>query len=324
MLALRMGDALLTYSVEPTAVPCSASDTQLSVVDVTIMASNGTGLPVHVSEIDFEIAGGGWQAPQSLTWDPTSIAAVPGDATPWAICGDDDGHWRAFPLPPSTDIAEGQAISFVFSGVVVNQAPYQSPGAVLSVVETSGAGSGSASVTVQKTQAVGPYGGLPKIDAFKVDQPQIAPGETVTFAWEVENVDVDGSCQLTAGSGGAPVPLSPPGGGTLQLAVSETTTFTLDAIGSGGIVSELLTVTVMPVQLTLLTATPATVAAEQQVTLAWEANYALTCSIDQGVGPVAVTGAITVTPTQTTVYTITANGLDPQQSSVEVTVDPPT
>ena len=67
-------------------------------------------------------------------------------------------------------------------------------------------------------------------------------------------------------------------------------------------------------------ATPTQITAGQAVTLTWKTQNADTANI-AGIGNVAVNGSLTVSPTQTTTYTLTArNNVNDETSSVTVTV----
>jgi len=55
-------------------------------------------------------------------------------------------------------------------------------------------------------------------------------------------------------------------------------------------------------------ASPASISAGESATLSWTISGAATASIDQGIGSVALTGSRVVSPTATTVYTLTASG----------------
>jgi YVTN family beta-propeller protein len=77
-----------------------------------------------------------------------------------------------------------------------------------------------------------------------------------------------------------------------------------------------------------LTASPTTIAAGQSATLSWTSTGAVSASINNNVGAVAVNGSKTVSPTKTTTYTITvkntANKTATSQATVTVTVPAPT
>ncbi|HLQ43692.1 MAG TPA: hypothetical protein VK137_03100, partial [Planctomycetaceae bacterium] len=55
-------------------------------------------------------------------------------------------------------------------------------------------------------------------------------------------------------------------------------------------------------------ASPSAIFAGQSTTLSWSTSNATAVSIDNGVGSQPVSGSVTVSPTQTTVYTLTATG----------------
>jgi|GEM_PF-1802463 len=57
-----------------------------------------------------------------------------------------------------------------------------------------------------------------------------------------------------------------------------------------------------------ISANPTSINAGEASALTWSSTNATTCSIDQGIGTVAVNGTQAVSPTQTTTYTITATG----------------
>jgi phospholipase C len=76
-----------------------------------------------------------------------------------------------------------------------------------------------------------------------------------------------------------------------------------------------------------LTASPATVAPGSPATLSWMTAYASTVTIDNGIGVVATSGSIKVSPSSTTQYTLTAtsvNGTATSVATVTVHAMPPT
>jgi hypothetical protein len=68
-------------------------------------------------------------------------------------------------------------------------------------------------------------------------------------------------------------------------------------------------------------ANPQTIMCGQSSTLSWTVEHADSVSIDQGIGSVALTGSIKVSPSQTTTYTLTATGT-PAIKEITVTVIP--
>ena len=76
-----------------------------------------------------------------------------------------------------------------------------------------------------------------------------------------------------------------------------------------------------------LTASPATVAPGLSTTLSWTTAYASTVTIDNGIGVVAASGSMAITPSSTTEYTLTAtsvNGTATSAATVTVHANPPT
>jgi phospholipase C len=82
-----------------------------------------------------------------------------------------------------------------------------------------------------------------------------------------------------------------------------------------------------PVPTAAITASPATVAPGKTATLSWSTAYASTVTINNGIGVVAFSGSMPVTPATTTDYTITAtsvNGTATSAATVTVQSTPPT
>jgi len=78
-----------------------------------------------------------------------------------------------------------------------------------------------------------------------------------------------------------------------------------------------------PVSAVSISAYPGTILAGESSTLTWTSTNADSCVIDHGVGSVALNGTTTVSPIETTTYTITATGLGGTvTNSVTVTVMP--
>jgi hypothetical protein len=300
------GSTIFDYTIDPAKVDYSVSDTQLSVVTLTITATNRTSGPVECSAISISIPVGFGAG--ALTEDPTSIVAAPGPTTPWAV-GGGGGTWIAVPLPPVTSVPAGASVSFVLSAVTVNTAQGLVTVDIGETTDQTRAGS----VSVDKPAPV-PPGSTPVIKSFAADPVQLAQGGTSTLSWQVSDAQ-----QLVLRPG--PVNLPDPGEGTLPVTLRETTVFTLEALGTGGRARAAATVTVMPVSIASFTADPATpVPAGTQVTLQWSTRFAAACAIDQGIGPVPASGTYLVRPGQSTVYTLSALGLDPQSSSITVPV----
>lgn len=301
-------NAIFSYTVSPATIAYSVSDSLLSIVTLTITATNSSGQNVNCSQLSFTVPYGIGQ--DALTLDPTVIAVSAGQATPWAVSCGANGTWTVVPLPPATGLAAGASISFVFSNIVVNMAQGS---ATITIDETTDIVR-QGTVTVQKNIPATSGGDKPAIQSFTANPTQVALGGNTTLAWQVANAQ-SGILE----PGGTPLPN--PSSGSVILPISQTTIFTLEAFGPGGSDQAPATVTVMPVVIQSFTANPSTpVSAGTQVTLEWSTQFASSCSIDQGIGPVPGSGHVVVTPQQTTIYTLTAQGLSPQNSDVTVTV----
>ena len=72
-----------------------------------------------------------------------------------------------------------------------------------------------------------------------------------------------------------------------------------------------------------ISAAPETIHIGEFSTLTWNSSYADSCVIDQGIGSVAINGSVTLSPSETTTYTINATGPGgTATASVTVTVIP--
>jgi phospholipase C len=82
-----------------------------------------------------------------------------------------------------------------------------------------------------------------------------------------------------------------------------------------------------PIPTAAITASPATVAPGKSTTLSWSTAFASTVTINNGIGTVAFSGSMPITPASTTEYTITAtsvNGTATSVATVTVQSAPPT
>ncbi len=130
----------------------------------------------------------------------------------------------------------------------------------------------------------------------------------------IRKVDTAGDISTVAGSGTAG--FDGDGAAAGQALLSRPYDLALDGVGNLYIAdsgnSRIRRVAPPPPTVTL-TAQPTTITSGQSASLEWTSTYAVGAEIDQGIGEVAVSGAHSVSPTQTTTYTITvrnANGLE--------------
>ncbi|MEX2299321.1 MAG: OmpA family protein [Bryobacterales bacterium] len=153
------------------------------------------------------------------------------------------------------------------------------------------------------------------IKRFNVTPSQVEPGASVTISWEVEGADTVEITELG--------PVNP--SGTSQVAVTQTTTFTLTARNASREVSENLTVTVQGSAPRILrfNASPLTINEGQSSVISWETAGADQVTIDQ-IGSVGTSGSATVSPAATTAYTITAtNAFGSVSSTLSIDVVAP-
>jgi len=110
--------------------------------------------------------------------------------------------------------------------------------------------------------------------------------------------------------------------GSTQVTPQQTTTYTLTATGAGGSVNATAVVTVgsgVQPQIIRFDASPLTIQPGQQSTLSWSTNGGSQIAIS-GVGTVTANGSTTVSPQQTTTYTLTVTGANGQSVTAPVTV----
>ncbi len=175
----------------------------------------------------------------------------------------------------------------------------------------------------------------PVINSFTATPDTIAKGQSSQLAWTTTNatdVSIDQGLGVVAVDGDQ------------MVRPTVTTTYILTAKNAAGVsVTQQVTVTVacnsnncpMPPNMCLpdqtcvtppapvvnsFTATPDTIANGQSSQLAWTTTNATEVSIDQGVGVVALNGDHTVSPTMTTVYTLTAKNAAGVSVTQQVTV----
>jgi hypothetical protein len=180
----------------------------------------------------------------------------------------------------------------------------------LTVTNTSGL-QATAMTTVKTTS--GTTGVV--ITSFTASPANISAGQSSTLAWTV--------------TGATSVSISPNIGsvnaqsGQTQVAPTQTTTYTLTATGSSGSVNATVVVTVgtgsSGPQILRFAANPTTIQKGGQSTLSWSTNGGTQFSIS-GIGTVAANGSTTVSPTQTTTYTLTVTGSNGQTVTAPVTV----
>ena len=143
-------------------------------------------------------------------------------------------------------------------------------------------------------------------------------GDPITFQW-TQQAAQPGAAQVTLANPNTARP-------TFTAAAGQTYNFLLtvkdDHGGQGQARVRVSTNAAARAEILFFTATPSTITAGQPVTLSWKTSNADTANID-GIGNVAVNGSLTVSPTQTTTYTLTArNNVNDVTSTATVTIRP--
>jgi len=182
--------------------------------------------------------------------------------------------------------------------------------ATYTLVANNMSGSVRRFVTIKVTAAP------PSIDKFGFNTDSIFTGQSAILSWSV--------------TGATSVSINPDIGtvsstGTQSVAPSLTTTYTLTASNSAGNPTALAMLTVTKSSAPIITtfsASQAFISGGQSSTLAWDIIGPATIYINQGVGAVPPKGSREVTPTATTIYTLTAeNASSKVNRSVTVTVE---
>lgn len=162
-----------------------------------------------------------------------------------------------------------------------------------SVTATGPGGTANADVTITVNEP-------PPSIAFSTNPASIVSGAFSTLSWNTDNAD---TCTIDNGIGVVP------NNGTISVSPTETTIYTLTATGPGGTATETVTVAVTsPAPTVIFSADPAGITTGASSTLSWTTTNADTCTIDNGIGSVAVNGSVSVSSAETTTYTLTATG----------------
>lgn len=144
-----------------------------------------------------------------------------------------------------------------------------------------------------------------EITSFSAVPTTITAGQSTTLSWVVAE---GANCSINQGVGS--VGLS----GDQSVSPTSTTTYTLSCDGenggSGDSAQVSITVNPAPVNanITNFTATPQTIYDGQSSTLGWTVSAGTNCSIDQSIGSVGLSGTQSVSPSSTTIYTLSCDG----------------
>jgi DNA-binding beta-propeller fold protein YncE len=174
---------------------------------------------------------------------------------------------------------------------------------------------GSREVTPEETTAYtitvhGPQGALvsksieltvlaPPVVSITAADEAVAAGQSTTLRWKCTGAD---SARIE------PYGWDVDPEGSLEVTPDETTTFTLAAQGPGGTAEASVTVRVIMGPSISLSVEPAAVRPGRQASLSWSVDGAAEVFIDNGIGSVGPSGSVSVSPLETTTYTLGANG----------------
>ncbi len=144
------------------------------------------------------------------------------------------------------------------------------------------------------------------------------PAPTCTLSINPTTVDYNGSATLNWSSSNATSAVLDQGIGSVSLIgsrsvsnLTDTRTYTLTVTGNGGTRTCSTTVTVRsqtPTPTCSLSANPTHINEGNSTTLTWSSSHASSATINQGIGTVGVNGSYSVTPGDTTTYTLTVYG----------------
>jgi hypothetical protein len=152
----------------------------------------------------------------------------------------------------------------------------------------------------------------PVIDSFSANKSSIDEGETATLSWNTTNAS---SVTISPGVG------SVAASGSTTVTPITTTTYTLTANSkSGKSASSTITITVMPRIPPTISIGQDTIKRGQSTSLSWNAPGAIGVTISN-VGNVGASGTMSVSPSETATYILTATYIDGSAQSASVTVN---
>lgn len=255
--------------------------------EVVVKAKDGKGL-YHVQTFIVEVDG-----LSVLNRDPVADAGGPYQA--------ETGQGIMFDGTGSSD-QDGDPLSFVWrfgdgsAGAGSNPVhTYAAPGTYqVTLTVTDGRGGEDTDTATATVLACVP----PTVD-LSANPAAVVPGEPCTLVWSSQH-----ATSITLDKGLGPVNAS----GTITVHPTATTTYTIIATGPCGTATDSVTVVVHQPPSVDITADPLTIIAGQSSLLSWTSSHAESLTMDQGIGAIPQGGSMTVSPEETTTYTITANG----------------
>jgi len=212
---------------------------------------------------------------------------------------------------PSVSLSGANAVKATFTAAAGTRYAFR-----LTVTDSVSGLQASANTVVSTAAAVTTGTTPAQILRFEASPTSIQPGGQSTLSWAT-----NGATSVSISGVGSVVP-----NGSTTVSPQTTTTYTLTATAANGTsVTSPVTVTVttgnIP-QVVTFAATPSNITAGQSTKLCWQVNNATSISITPGVGNnLNANDCATVSPTQTTTYTLTATNAAGQfQANTTVTV----
>ncbi len=279
------------------------------------------------------------QTDARVAWNSNvAYCGTSGDESGFSISNDNGAHWSQVGLIDTTVVLRDVAVAYSPKSIFITSTSITNVESVWrSAGEPFGASWGRMLVTDAVSSnlivRISPYyrkdytlyvteakTDLPVITSFTADPSTVFTGNPSNLQW-----NVTGATSVSISPGFPSVPAS----GTQAVSPAATTTYTLTATNGFGSVTASVTVTVVTIpglpQIASFTANPGSIDIGQSSTLQWNVTGATSVSIDQDIGAVTLTGAITVYPVTTTTYTLTAtNAVGSITAFTTVTVTPQT
>jgi hypothetical protein len=167
-------------------------------------------------------------------------------------------------------------------------------------------------------------GSVPTINSFAASAASVSPGGSATLSWNVSNAT---TVIIDNGIGTVGVT------GATAVTPAVTTTYTLTAVGTGGAANQSVTVAVVGGAATTTPAgglpfiqfsvNPTAITPRGTAVLTWNVTGATTVVIDNGIGPVPLSGSRAVSPDVSRTYVLTAtNPNGSNTSAVALAVAP--
>ena len=232
------------------------------------------------ASLQIEIRGKSVLPPEvTFSADPQSIRLGESSALSWSAANADACHIE----PGIGDVAAQGTFTVSPSGTTT-----------YTITATGSGGSASATTTVTVHQ--------PPTVSLTASPETIAKGDLIVLSWNSTHAD---SAVIDPGIGSVTV------NGSLSVTPDQTGAYTIRVSGPGGSATASVLVTVVqpddPPYINL-TGIPEKIAPGESATLSWMTVNANTVYIDNGIGIVNLTDSLSVSPTHTTTYVLTATG----------------